>query len=48
MDNIKPIYKYIDSIEFGLMSPKMIESMAKAKKVTPELYDKEGYPVEGD
>jgi len=47
MDNIKPIYKYIDSIEFGLMSPKMIESMAKAKIVTPELYDKEGYPVDG-
>ncbi|MFA6072730.1 MAG: DNA-directed RNA polymerase subunit A' [Candidatus Woesearchaeota archaeon] len=47
MDNTKPIYKYVDSIEFGLMSPKMIESMAKAKIVTPELYDKEGYPVDG-
>jgi DNA-directed RNA polymerase subunit A' len=47
MDNTKPIYKYIDSIEFGLMSPKMIEAMAKAKIVTPELYDKEGYPVDG-
>ncbi len=47
MDKEKPIYKYIDSIEFGLMSPKMIEKFAKAKIVTPELYDKEGYPVDG-
>ncbi|MCF7866180.1 DNA-directed RNA polymerase subunit A' [Candidatus Woesearchaeota archaeon] len=43
----KAIYKYISSIEFGLLSPKMIEDMAKAKIVTPELYDKEGYPVDG-
>ncbi|MFT4261533.1 MAG: DNA-directed RNA polymerase subunit A' [Candidatus Woesearchaeota archaeon] len=43
----KPIYKYIDAIEFGLMSPKNIKAMAKAKIVTPELYDKEGYPVDG-
>jgi DNA-directed RNA polymerase subunit A' len=47
MSNEKPIYKYIDSIEFGLMSPKLIEKVAKAKIVTPELYDKEGYPVDG-
>ena len=47
MDKEKAIYKYIGSIEFGLMSPRMIEKMAKAKVVTPELYDKEGYPVDG-
>lgn len=47
MDSQKPIYKYIEKIEFGLMSPKTIEAMAKAKIVTPELYDKEGYPVDG-
>lgn len=47
MDKQKPIYKYINSIDFGLLSPKMIEKMAKAKVVTPELYDKEGYPVDG-
>ena len=47
MDKEKPIYKYISSVEFGLLSPKMIEKMAKAKVVTPELYDKEGYPVDG-
>lgn len=47
MDEQRPIYKYVDMIEFGIVSPKMIESMAKAKIVTPELYDKEGYPVDG-
>ena len=47
MDSTKPIYKYVESIEFGLLSPKMIEDMSKAKIVTPELYDKEGYPVDG-
>lgn len=47
MDTQRPIYKYVEAIEFGVISPKMIESMAKAKVVTPELYDKEGYPVDG-
>jgi DNA-directed RNA polymerase subunit A' len=47
MDTTRPIYKYIESIEFGVMSPKIIENVAKAKIVTPELYDKEGYPVDG-
>ncbi len=42
-----PIYKKIDSIKFGILSPKMIKQMASAKIVTPELYDKEGYPVDG-
>lgn len=41
------ISKKIDKIEFGLMSPKFIKDMASAKIVTPELYDKEGYPVDG-
>ncbi|MBU2441383.1 MAG: DNA-directed RNA polymerase subunit A' [Nanoarchaeota archaeon] len=39
--------KKIASIEFGLMSPKFMKEMASAKVVTPELYDKEGYPVDG-
>ena len=39
--------KYIKSIEFGVLSPKIIKQMAAAKIVTPELYDKEGYPVDG-
>ena len=43
----KPIYKYIDKIKFGIIGPEMIRKMSKAKIVTPELYDKEGYPVDG-
>ncbi|MBI2650029.1 DNA-directed RNA polymerase subunit A' [Candidatus Woesearchaeota archaeon] len=41
------IYKQIKSITFSVLSPKMIKKMASAKIVTPELYDKEGYPVDG-
>lgn len=42
-----PVYKQVDQIHFALMSPKFIKEMASAKIVTPELYDKEGYPVDG-
>jgi DNA-directed RNA polymerase subunit A' len=41
------IYKQVRSIAFSVLSPKMIRKMASAKIVTPELYDKEGYPVDG-
>ena len=41
------IRKKIGSIEFGILSPQLIKKMATAKVVTPELYDKEGYPVDG-
>jgi len=41
------LHKKIEKIEFGFMSPKAIKEMASAKIVTPELYDKEGYPVDG-
>lgn len=41
------IYKKVKSLVFGVLSPKMIKKMASAKVVTPELYDKEGYPVDG-
>ncbi|MBI3031943.1 DNA-directed RNA polymerase subunit A' [Candidatus Woesearchaeota archaeon] len=43
----KFVYKKIKSIQFGVLSPKIIKEMAVAKIVTPELYDKEGYPVDG-
>ncbi|MBW2984043.1 DNA-directed RNA polymerase subunit A' [Candidatus Woesearchaeota archaeon] len=43
----KYIHKKIDRIVFSVFSPKMIKKMASAKIVTPELYDKEGYPVDG-
>src|SRR3989338_6163871 len=41
------IYKKIGSIFFGLLGPTLIKKMACVKIVTPELYDKEGYPVDG-
>jgi len=41
------IYKKVESIAFGLLSPKIIKKMAGVKVVTAELYDKEGYPVDG-
>ena len=41
------VHKKVRNIIFGFLSPKMIKKMATAKIVTPELYDKEGYPVDG-
>jgi len=50
MDRIEEelyVHKDVNSIQFGILSPKMIKKMASTKIVTPELYDKEGYPVDG-
>ncbi len=41
------VHKKVQSITFQSFSPKMIKKIAVAKVVTPELYDKEGYPVDG-
>jgi len=41
------VHKKVKNIIFGVLSPKLIKKMASAKIVTPELYDKEGYPVDG-
>ena len=41
------VYKKIGKLTFGVMGPKFVRKMAAAKIVTPELYDKEGYPVDG-
>ncbi len=41
------VHKQVDTLVFGILSPKHIKKMAAAKIVTPELYDKEGYPVDG-
>jgi len=41
------IYKKIGKISFGTLSPEMIKKISVCKIVTPELYDKEGYPVDG-
>lgn len=41
------VTKKLRAIMFGILSPTMVKDMAAAKVVTPELYDKEGYPVDG-
>jgi len=41
------VHKKIDGIVFGVFSPKQVTGSAAAKIVTPELYDREGYPVDG-
>jgi DNA-directed RNA polymerase subunit A' len=43
----KPIKKKIDSLFFGLLNPEQIKRIATARIVTPELYDIDGYPVDG-
>ena len=47
MNENQYVHKQVKSIVFGVLSAKMIKKMASAKIVTPELYDKEGYPVDG-
>ena len=41
------VHKRISNIAFSVFSPKQIRDLAAAKIVTPELYDREGYPVDG-
>ncbi len=41
------IRKKIDEIKFSLFSPEEIKKISAAKIVTPELYDIDGYPVDG-
>ena len=41
------VHKKIESISFAIFSPKQVTDSATAKVVTPELYDREGYPVDG-
>src|SRR3990167_4320061 len=41
------VFKKVKAIEFGFFRPEQIKKMASVKVVTPELYDKEGYPVDG-
>ncbi|MBI2546991.1 MAG: DNA-directed RNA polymerase subunit A' [Candidatus Aenigmarchaeota archaeon] len=37
----------VERIEFSIVSPEMIKNMAAAKITKTELYDQEGYPIEG-
>ncbi|MFT4304805.1 MAG: hypothetical protein ACMXX8_01815, partial [Candidatus Woesearchaeota archaeon] len=46
-DSEQFVHHMVESIDFGFMSPKILKKMAVVKIVTPELYDKEGYPVDG-
>ena len=43
----KPVKKKIGSIKFSLLSPEQVKKLSSAKIVTPELYDIDGYPVDG-
>ncbi len=43
----KPIKKQIEGLSFSLYGPETIKKIAVAKIVTPELYDIDGYPVDG-
>ena len=42
-----PVKKQLKSLKFSLISPEEIKKLAVAKIVTPELYDVDGYPVDG-
>ncbi|MFH1801416.1 MAG: DNA-directed RNA polymerase subunit A' [archaeon] len=44
---MKPIKKKIGEIKFSLLSPEQIKKLSAAKIVTPELYNIDGYPVDG-
>ena len=46
-EEISYVQKKVGSINFGILSPTMIKKLSVVKVVTPELYDKEGYPVDG-
>ena len=43
----KAITRKIGEIKFSLLSPDQIKKISVAKVVTPELYDIDGYPVDG-
>jgi DNA-directed RNA polymerase subunit A' len=43
----RPIKKQVRGLSFSLYSPEQIKKVAVAKIVTPELYDIDGYPVDG-
>ena len=43
----KPVRKQVSELRFNLYSPEQIKKVSAAKIVTPELYDIDGYPVDG-
>ena len=44
---MRPVKKKISKLRFSLLSPEQIKKLSVAKIVTPELYDVDGYPVDG-
>jgi len=44
---MRPVKKQISEMRFSLLSPEQIKKLSVAKIVTPELYDVDGYPVDG-
>ena len=44
---VRPVKKQINGMTFQLLSPEQIKKLSVAKIVTPELYDIDGYPVDG-
>ncbi|MEW5896095.1 MAG: DNA-directed RNA polymerase subunit A' [Nanoarchaeota archaeon] len=44
---VRSVHKKIACISFSVFSPKLVSEASAAKIVTPELYDREGYPVDG-
>ena len=47
MNKMNPIRKKINGISFSLLSPEQIKKISVAKIITPELYNIDGYPVDG-
>ncbi|MFH1501015.1 MAG: DNA-directed RNA polymerase subunit A' [archaeon] len=41
------VRKQVKALSFSLLSPEMIKRISSPKIVTPELYDVDGYPVDG-
>jgi len=44
---MEPIRKQISEISFSLVNPETIKKLSVAKIITPELYNIDGYPVDG-
>jgi len=44
---MRPVKKQISGMTFHLLSPEQVKKLSVAKIVTPELYDVDGYPVDG-
>ena len=47
MNKEKFFRKQVRALKFALLSPEQIKKVSKAKIVTPELYDIDGFPVDG-